>query len=281
MSYFSYFSLQREPFSTTPDPRFFYLSKPHKTALNRLEISIRLRRGLNVILGDIGSGKTSLARTMLNSFHKKEPFEFFLITDPGNTSEFQFLLSLIKVFNINPVGRSTLEYKNSIKNFLFRKNIEEGITPVLIVDEGQKLSPDFLEILRVFLNYETNDYKLLQLVIFGQLELLPRINSLENFADRIVLKTILKPLDLNDTTNMIFHRLKTAGCTHPENIFKRDAIKDIFDVSHGLPRKVTYLCCESLMNAIMEGKPAVDRETVSAVMIREDIWKQASVQLVT
>ncbi|MFC1668722.1 ExeA family protein [Chlamydiota bacterium] len=274
MSYYSYFNLIKEPFSTTPDPLFFYLSKTHKKALYRLEISIRLQRGLNVILGDVGSGKTTLARTLINNFAPHEPFEFFLITDPGTTSEFQFLSSLKKIFKLPPDTRSLLNYKNSIKDFLYRKNIEEGITPILIIDEGQKLSSKFLEILRIFLNYETNNYKLLQLIICAQLELLPKINKLKNFSDRIVYKTILEPLDIKDTERLILFRLQQAGAKQSKNIFTSNAIKTIHAISGGLPRKITFYCSECFMHAIMEERSLIDEELVKSVITQEKQWEK-------
>lgn len=272
MSFHAYFDLTTDPFSTTPDPRFFYLSKFHKKALHRLEISIRLRRGLNVILGEVGSGKTSLARALLGRFEPNESFEFYLITDPGSASEFQFLFSLLKVFRITPPARSTFEYKNSIKDFLYKKNVEQGVTPVLIIDEGQKLTTGLLEILRIFLNYETNEYKMLQLVILGQLEFLSTLGKMKNFMDRIVYKSVLEPLDEEDTRQIIFHRLGVAGSLNPASIIDTAAIHLIHEASEGRPRKLTHFMNEALLNAVMDTKTHIDAECAAKIIEQENRW---------
>ncbi|MDD5450259.1 MAG: AAA family ATPase, partial [Candidatus Omnitrophica bacterium] len=152
MSYYEILNLKKEPFSTSPDPDFFYRSSAHNTALQRLEIAVRLRRGLSVILGDVGTGKTTLSRILIQLFGQEDNFIFHMMLDPSYKSEFQFLHSLTKMFNLVPTFRSTLDYKEAIERYLFQKGVDENKTIVLIIDEGQKLTPTFLEILRTLLN---------------------------------------------------------------------------------------------------------------------------------
>ena len=269
MSYFNVLGLEREPFSSSPDPHFFYHSSSHYAALRRLEIAIRLRRGLSLILGDVGTGKTTLSRTLLQTFKDDTDFVFHMILDPGFKSEFQFLLSLVKIFGVNPNFKSTLDFKESLEKYLFQKGVEENKTVVLLIDEGQKISPENLELLRTLLNYETNEYKLLQLVIMAQTELLPRITRIRNFIDRVVLKYTINPLDEIETKEMIEFRLKQAGYRNPYHLFTDEAIRLIYQHTRGYPRRIAIICHDALEAAIMNDRLAVDEETINSLILQE------------
>ena len=284
MSYYTTLSLHKEPFSTSPDPAFFFHSQAHRTALQRLEIAVRLRRGLSLILGDVGTGKTTLSRTLLQNFHGEDAFLFHMILDPTYKSEFQFLSQLVRMFGVRPAFRSTLDYKDGIERYLFQKGVEENRTIILIIDEGQKLSTPFLEILRTLLNYETNEFKLLQLVILGQMELLPRLRKIKNFLDRISLKYIINPLDEHETKQMIEFRLAQAGFSAtnrggPANVygensngslFTEEAVHLIFERTQGYPRRIAVLCHDALEALVMENKPIVDGDLIQH-MIRSEV----------
>ena len=269
MSYFKVLGLEKEPFSTSPDPEFFYRSTSHNTALKRLEIAIRLRRGLCLILGDVGTGKTTLSRTLLKTFQDENDFIFHMILDPSYKSEFQFLLSLIKMFNIVPGFKSTLDFKEALEKYLFQKGVNENKTIVLLIDEGQKLTPENLEALRTLLNYETNEYKLLQLVIMAQIELLPRINRIRNFMDRVVLKYTINPLDETETKEIIEFRLKQAGYNHENSLFTDGAIRLIYAQTQGYPRRIAMLCHDALETAVMRETSMVDEEIINSLILEE------------
>ena len=268
MSYYEVLGLNREPFSTSPDPAFFYRSSSHNAALQRLEILVRLKRGLGLILGDVGIGKTTMSRALVQSFANEPDYIFHIILDPSYKSEFQFLSSLVKMFGIKPNSRSTLDYKEEIERYLFKRGVDEHKTVVLLIDEGQKLTTSFLEVLRTVLNYETNEYKLLQLVIVSQMELLPRIKRIKNFYDRIGLKYIINPLDEKETKEMIFFRLKQAGLEDGKRLFTEGAIKHVFEYSEGYPRKTSMACHDALEFLVMNGKKVVDESIVDEVVSR-------------
>lgn len=269
MSYFTSLGLKKEPFSTSPDPLFFYHSQEHSTALKRLEIAIRLRRGLSLILGDVGTGKTTLARILVNSFEDNQ-FIFHMILDPVYRSEYQFLQSVSRMFGIANNARSTMDYKDELERYLYWKGVEENKTIILLIDEGQKLSAPFLEILRTLLNYETNEYKLLQLVILAQLELLPRLRKIRNFIDRISLKYIINPLTERETEEMINFRLRQAGYNAPVSLFTEGAVKEIYYHTQGYPRRIAMLCHNALEQLIMKEKSIVDRQLIREI-IREEV----------
>lgn len=269
MSYYEALNLKSEPFSTSPDPLFFYPSSSHDTALKRLEIAIRLRRGLNIVLGDVGTGKTTLSRMLIQTFKDEPGFLFHMILDPSYKTEFQFLSSMAKMFGVTPVFRSTLDYKDALEKYLFQQGVNENKTIILLIDEGQKLTPTHLEILRTLLNYETNEYKLLQLVILAQIELLPRVRKIRNFMDRINLKYIINPLDEKETKAMIDFRLKQAGYNFSEDLFTREAVRLVYEHTQGYPRRISMMCHDCLEVLIMHNARIVDESVVEEVMRSE------------
>jgi len=274
MSYYSALGLKREPFSNSPDPDFFYEASEHKAALMRLLVEIRLRRGLSVILGDVGVGKTTLSRKLFQMLKERPDILFYMIMDPSAQSEEIFLESLIRTFNIQDQvksGANILDYKEAIKKYLFQKGVEENKTVVLVVDEAQKLNSESLEILRVLLNYETNEFKLLQLVLFAQMELLPRIKEIKNFFDRIVLKYVINPLDEAETRDLIDFRLRRSGFDSQLKLFTEDAISEIQRYSQGYPRKINLICHNALRNLITSNRMIIDEFIIRDLVARSSV----------
>lgn len=271
MSYYKMLGLDREPFSTSPDPAFFYESKEHHAALMRLMIEIRLKRGLGLILGDIGTGKTTLSRKLFHMLKEREDIIFHMILDPTYDSEELFLDSLMKTFQIEAETPtpSIVDKKEAMKKYLFRKGVEEGKTVVLLIDEAQKLNTVTLEMLRVLLNYETNEYKLLQLVLLGQLELVAKLKPMKNLCDRISMKYVINPLDETETKEMINFRLKAAGYDSPLDFFTKDAIAEIHRYTQGYPRRIAMLCHNALKTLVMDSKTAANSSLIREIMARE------------
>ncbi|MEA3328715.1 MAG: AAA family ATPase [Candidatus Omnitrophota bacterium] len=268
MSYYKVLGLEREPFSTSPDPDFFYQTEERRTALANILIEIRLKRGLSIILGDIGTGKTTLSRKLFQTLGSREDIAFYMILDPSYDSEYLFLLSLVKTFGLeigNP-DPTTLDFKEALEHFLFQKGVSERKTVVLIIDEAQKLNATSLEVLRMLLNYETNRFKLLQLVVLGQMELLPQLGRAQNLMDRVTLKHTLGPFSQQETREMIEFRLHQAGYNGSEKLFRDETFSLIHSYTQGYPRRIAMLCHKALKSLVMNSRPAVD-----SIIIREII----------
>ena len=257
MEYFKILNLSKEPFSNSPDPEFFYGARQHVECLQKIELSCRLRRGLNVVIGDVGIGKTTLCRQLVRKFAADEKLETHFILDPYFSSSLEFLSTIAKMFDeYRPeTGTSEWQLKEIIKNYLFRRGVDENKTVALIIDEGQKFPDYCLEILREFLNYETNEYKLLQIVIFAQREFEKALKEYPNFADRINLYHFLDPLNFRDTRMMIQFRLDQAakGKKRP-SLFSYPAIWSVYRATQGYPRKIIHLCHRMILALIIQNR---------------------------
>jgi len=273
MSYYKVLGMNKEPFSTSPDPEFFYLSAEHKAAFYRLRIAIELRRGLSLVLADVGAGKTTLSRKLFQVLGREPNVITAMILNPIYDSQEHFLQDLSERFHIklhsgNGCAPTSLDYMNAIERFLFRKGVEEARTVVLLIDEAQKLPDGCLEILRSLLNYETNEYKILQLVLMGQMEFLPRMIRIKNLWDRIALNYVINPLDEGDVRELINFRLDMAGYRGSRELFTGAAIDAIIRYSRGYPRRISMLCHDGLEYMIMHQKRYVDKEAIDDIARR-------------
>jgi len=257
MEYFKLLNLEKEPFSNSPDPDYFFKSRQHKECLQKLELSLRLRRGLNVVIGEVGTGKTTLCRQMIKKFSRDEEFETHLILDPHMADPAMFLRGLARMFEREPdvPTGEWADYKEFIKQYLYKRGVEENRVVVLIVDEGQKIPAPILEILRELLNYETNEFKLLQIVIFAQGEFEPILEKHANFADRINLLHVLGPLGFKDTRLMIDYRLQKAGAEGSlSSLLSFLATVAIYRATGGYPRKIVNLCHRIMLAMIVKNR---------------------------
>ena len=272
MSYYKILGFGKEPFSTSPDPDFFYFSREHEQALTNTLIELRLRRGLSVILGDIGTGKTTLSRKLIQELKDRRDVIFHIVLDPSFDNENAFLRSLARNFNIlvnDFAGAETVDVRDALEQFLFQKGVKENKSVVLIIDEAQKLNETSLEMLRVLLNYETNEHKLLQLVLLGQMELHEKIVSIPNFFDRISLKYTLHPFSLRETEEMIEFRIRKAGYKSRMHLFLKEAISEIHQATQGYPRRITMLCHKALKELVMRNKPVVSAGVIEDIVQKE------------
>lgn len=266
MSYYKLLHLRCEPFSTSPDPKFFYSSRAHRAALFRLRTAIELKRGLSIVAGDIGTGKSTMARKLSQIFYEDPRIDFHAILNPMHHHNDQFLRTLLTTFRIpsGELSRGPMNCLHAIEKYLFQKGLRERKTVVLLIDESQLLSEQSLEILRALLNYETNQHKLLQLVLMGQMELVSKLRAVPNFWDRISLKLRIPPLEEKETDEMIEYRLDQAGFQGETPLFTPEAMRLIYAKSQGFPRRINMLCHDALEYLVM-----MDFKQVTYAMIEE------------
>jgi general secretion pathway protein A len=260
--YESYFHLKEKPFSISPDPRFIYLTAQHQEALSKVQYAISQRMGVSAIYGDIGAGKTSLARRLWVLYADNPDYNFAMIVHPNFPSTFQFVKEIRREFGLDKPPRSLSDALDEFQEFLLSEHAK-GKTNILVIDEAQNLKPSNYETLRQLLNFETNTQKLLQIALFGQNELAAKIDRQPELKDRITLFGALTNLTFEDALALIEFRWKVAGGN--EHPFDKDALEAIFKYSKGLPRKISKIADNALIRAMSSEIRSIDKEIVDQV----------------
>ncbi len=242
--YETFYGLNEKPFNVTSDPAFFFLSRKHKEAFSHLVYGIKERKGILLITGEIGTGKTTLCRALLNNLDKKIKTAFIL--NP-NFSETQLLQLIVEDLGILPKNKTKMSLISSLNKFLIQE-ANSGGNVALIIDEAQNLKPNQLEQIRLLSNLETEKEKLLQIILVGQPELNQRLNltQLRQLNQRIAVRYHILPLEKDELKEYINHRLKVAGSNG--NIeFTPEALEEIFIFSCGIPRLANIICDRALL----------------------------------
>jgi general secretion pathway protein A len=263
--YAAHFGLKREPFSIAPDPRYLFMSEHHREALAHLLYGVRGGGGFVLLTGEIGAGKTTVCRCFLEQVPKRTHVAY--IFNPKLTA-LELLQSVCEEFRITVSARDasaapTLkDHVDALNEYLLRTHAA-GYNSVLIIDEAQNLSADVLEQLRLLTNLETNERKLLQIILIGQPELRDMVArpELEQLAQRVVARFHLDPLGEDETAHYIKHRLSVAGMSGLIP-FDRDARHRIHELTRGVPRRINLLCDRALLGAYASGRQRVDRAIV-------------------
>src|SRR5215469_4796199 len=221
--YHRFFGLERDPFLDTADPYFYCELGALRKAKERLFESVDSSRGLTVVLGDPGTGKTSLSGALEQELLADDRIVLGKILDPTFATETEFLVAIGRVFGLALPPRSSAALKNALKNFFFETAVLEKRTLVLIIDEAQNLSDENLEALRMLLNYQVPQRKLLNILLFGQDELETRIHARGNLADRVDSWIRLAPLDETTSLAVLDYRLNRAGVAPGTQVFTPEA----------------------------------------------------------
>ncbi|MFA5118241.1 MAG: AAA family ATPase [Candidatus Omnitrophota bacterium] len=242
--YCKFYGLRERPFNVTSDPSFFFLSKEHKEAFSHLLYGVSQRKGISVITGEIGTGKTTLCRFFLDKLGDRVKTAFIL--NPS-LSELQLLEAIINDFGLKARNKTKLGFISELNKFLLSQ-VKLDNNVVLIIDEAQNLKPSQLEQIRLLSNLETEKDKLIQIILVGQPELNQKLNlyELRQLRQRIMVRYHIIPLDALETRNYIMHRLNISG--HDGGIvFTDDAVRSITEFSAGTPRLINILCDRALL----------------------------------
>jgi general secretion pathway protein A len=245
--YQKFFGLEKNPFSITPDPAFLYMTAAHREALAGLLFAITCRKGFLVLTGDAGTGKTTLIRTMLSRVSPTRTIFSFVVHPTLTPAE--FLEYTLLDFGLTNIPASKAQRLRLFHEFLVN-SCAQGKTPVLVVDEAQKLSPELLEEIRLLTNAETAEQKLLQIILAGQNELsgvLAR-DDMRQLRQRIAVRVAIGPLSETDVLHYMQTRWVRAGAARAFP-FEAEAVQAIAQYSRGIPRVINVISDSALLNA--------------------------------
>ena len=254
--YCKFFGLTGNPFETTPDHRFLYLTGAHRKALASIIYGISERKGFIVLVGEAGTGKTTLLRAALSRLDKKTRAAFIF------NSELPFLQVLAMILDelgiLGKAKKINLYQASRLLNEFGKQQLSSGGNVVIMVDEAQNYDPSTIEGLRLLSNLETNEHKMIQVVLAGQPELDGKLSrrAMQQFAQRISLRRMTAPLDEKHAHEYIWHRLGVVG-HRGTDLFSKKALNMIWQHSRGVPRRINILCDNILLNAYTLGKKKI------------------------
>ena len=255
--YQDFFGLREKPFNLTPDPKFLCLTEKHQEALDHLTYGLEQKTGFILFLGEVGAGKTTVCRALLERLD--QDYVVALVLHPFLAEE-DLLATIVRDLGLVPQGESKRELLDQLNAFILARKVA-GKTVALIFDESQNLSPKALEEIRILSNLETDKEKLLQIILIGQKELEAKLarRELRQLNQRIGVRYFLYPLNREETGRYIAHRLQVAGDQGTIH-FDRGAVREIFSFSQGIPRLINLAADRTLLAGYVKGTKTLTRE---------------------
>jgi general secretion pathway protein A len=265
MDYLEYYNLKEHPFSNVVDSRFYYKIRQHSDALLKLRYAIDTRKGLAVVIGSVGTGKTTLARRLLEELDE-DIYEAALLVVVHSSVNSEWLFKKFAMqLGVKDIKEDKVELLTQIYKRLSEIN-EEGKKAVVMVDEVQMLnSKEIMEEFRGLLNMEVAEGKLLNFIFFGLPDLEDVLSLDEPLKERVAVKIKLRPFSVEDTKDYIKHRLRIAGCD--KEIFAEEAIKLIYRCTHGIPRRINTVCDNALLEGFLFKSNTIDNMTIKTVAV--------------
>jgi len=262
--YESFFGFRERPFQLTPNPRFLFLNPGHREALATLRYGLASSLGITLLLGEAGTGKTTLLRAALEA-ERHPGHQVAVLTNPTLTATDFFEILADKFGMPRAASRSKGRFLAAFERDVVERHKAGGVT-ALIVDEAQSLTHEVFEEIRLLANIETEAAKLVNVILVGQPELADRLNdpTLRQFKQRIVLRCVLAPLDLQSTASYIAARLLVAGGVAAE-VFTKEAVRAVYEASHGIPRTIGVICENALLAGFGTEKKPIDQAIISDV----------------
>lgn len=256
------FGLREDPFTISPNPKYLCPLPQHEDTIYKCKYTIENRSGLAIVYGDIGTGKTTIARDIYQNYRDDEHYKIANMITPDLKTENAFLREVMAEFGV-PTKRSFADNMKKFRAFV-KQSHDSGKNIVLLVDEAQQMTPQMIEVIRIFMNFESNEEKFIQVILFGQNELAGIIDGMRAMKSRVSVFGALGSLTDALTEQMIAFRWRTAGGALPHP-FPIAAVQEVFKLSSGLPREINKLCQLSLFRTVIINKSdRVDATTVRA-----------------
>ena len=260
--YLPFYSLKEKPFAITSNPSFLFLSQRHKEALSYMTYGIKERMGFIAITGEVGTGKTTVCRALLNQLDERTKTAFIF---NSNLTELQLMQTIIEDLGIQTKKKNRAALFSELNHFLIDQ-LSQNNNVVLIIDEAQNLSHELLEQVRMLSNLEADNEKLLQIILVGQPELREKLSSpsLRQLRQRIAVRYHIEPLNREEVYQYIHHRLSLSGANGSGPFFEEKAVDSIYKHSGGIPRLINIICDKALLMGYV-----LDQKNINNDMIKK------------